>query len=674
MLKIKSYQAKMMLAIIPTVVLGLLTVGTVAYLGINNLIEHELSKSMLTATGQTAATINTWLEAHKLEPETMATTLVSSTTINNDFTQIDTQNMNWYKFLDKKYPGFYQYVYAVNRSGDFHTAQKKGSDYVIVAGNLKDRGYFKAIMAGGSTQITPPLISLSTGLPAVFMAAPIKDEHNIPQGVVGTAISLTTVQQIADSLKFGTTGYGIMIAADGTFIQHPDKEMVMKKKITDTDQSTGELGRLMLGGSPGIYRYTVNSEKKIAFYHPIPVTGWAIAATMSETELFAPQATIMKTLGIALGVVMAVLLTVIWLLARRLSQPLKALVGYTQEVAGGNLANNFIETKSQDEVGRVTTAFNDMTKSLADLVRHIAQTTEQIAAASEELTANADESAQATQQIAGTINTIAAGSENQLNVVTEATLTVERMSTGIRQVADKADAVANMAEKASHTAQNGTHSIESAIMQIAAIEQAVTTSAEVVKQLGENSKKIELIVETITDITGQTNLLALNAAIEAARAGEQGRGFAVVAEAVRKLAEQSQESAKQIADLVHHIQSDTDQAVLAMMKGTSEVAAGTEVVHNAGQAFQEIVSLVDAVSVQIRENSATIQQMAGNSEQMVSAVEKIEEISKDTAGQTQSISAATQEQSASMEEIAASSQELAKMAADLQKAVSCFKI
>ncbi len=673
MIKTKSFQAKLMLTIIPTVVLGLLAVGTAAYLEINKLIEHELSKSMLATTGQTAATINTWLEVHKLEPETMATTPAAAA-INNDFALIDSQNMNWYKFLDKKYPDFYQYVYAVNQSGDFHTAQKKGDDYVVVAGNLKSRDYFQTIMAGGPTQITPPLISLSTGLPAVFMAAPIKDAHNTPQGLVGTAISLATVQQIADSLKFGTTGYGIMIAMDGTFIQHPNTELVMKKKITDPDQNTGELGSLMLGGNPGIYRYTVNSEKKIAFYHPIPVTGWAIAAIISEAELFAPQATIMKTLAVAIVAVMAVLLAVIWVLARRLTRPLTALVSHTQRIAGGDLTDNFIKVNSHDEIGQVTLAFNAMTKNLGDLVRHIAQTTGQVAAATEELTASADESAQATQQIAGIINTVAAGSGQQLQLVTEAATAVEQMSAGIRHVADKADSVANKAAEASHTAQTGNQSIESAIMQMAAVEQAVAGSAQIVKKLGANSREIELMVETITDITGQTNLLALNAAIEAARAGEQGRGFAVVAEAVRKLAEESQQAAKQIAELVHHIQGDTEKAVLAMLKGTEEAAAGTIVVNNAGQAFQEIAALVDAVSEEIRENSATLQQMAGNSKQMVSAVLQIEKISKDTAGQTQSVSATTQEQSASVEEIAASSQDLAKMAADLQKAVSRFNV
>jgi len=196
----------------------------------------------------------------------------------------------------------------------------------------------------------------------------------------------------------------------------------------------------------------------------------------------------------------------------------------------------------------------------------------------------------------------------------------------------------------------------------------------VVAKLGERAKEIGQIVDTIAGIAGQTNLLALNAAIEAARAGEQGRGFAVVAEEVRKLAEQSQEAAGKIAELIGEIQGDTDKAVVAMNDGTREVKTGAEVVNAAGAAFREIVTLVSQVSVSVKEISAAVQEMAGGSQQIVGAVKKIDTLSKSSAAEAQSVSAAAEEQLASMEEIASSSQALAQLAQDLQAAVAKFRI
>lgn len=132
------------------------------------------------------------------------------------------------------------------------------------------------------------------------------------------------------------------------------------------------------------------------------------------------------------------------------------------------------------------------------------------------------------------------------------------------------------------------------------IDGTVTSSARVVAKLGERSKEIGQIVDTISGIAGQTNLLALNAAIEAARAGEQGRGFAEVADEVWKLAEQSQETAKKIETLIGDIQADTDTAVMAMNSGTLEVKTGAEVVNTAGAAFRGIAELINEVSSQVQ--------------------------------------------------------------------------
>ena len=363
-----------------------------------------------------------------------------------------------------------------------------------------------------------------------------------------------------------------------------------------------------------------------------------------------------------------------WLITQSITKPLQFMVQACENLAAGDFREGQQKLSRTDEIGQLADALTEMRSSMQILLKKITESAEQVAASSEELTASAEQSAQATTQVAATISEVAEGTEKQAKAVDDTSAIVEQMSAGIQQVAANANEVSSVTDKTTSAANEGGKAVDAAISQMVSIEQAVSSSAEVVTKLGERSKEIGQIVVTISGIAGQTNLLALNAAIEAARAGEQGRGFAVVAEEVRKLAEQSQEAAKQIANLISEIQSETDNAVVAMNEGAREVKVGADVVNNAGKAFKEIVSLIREVSTQIREISAAIQQMASGSQQIVAAVRDIDRISKDAAGQTQTVSAATEEQSASMEEIAAASQALAKMAEDLRSAVRKFRV
>ncbi|AJQ27979.1 methyl-accepting chemotaxis protein [Pelosinus fermentans] len=392
----------------------------------------------------------------------------------------------------------------------------------------------------------------------------------------------------------------------------------------------------------------------------------------AESEKLANYTNVM-IMGVTL---LAILLGVAfgWFVARQIANPLAALVSKVREVAQGNLAIEDIPANTRDEVGQLAVEFNDMKKSLRTLVKHVVQTAEQVAASSEELTASSEQSAQVSNQMADTISEVAQGAEKQVNAVDATALVVEQMSASIQQIAVNTNAVSGVADKTANAASQGDKAVNIAMSQMLSIEKSVSSSAQVVTKLGERSKEIGQIVGTISGIASQTNLLALNAAIEAARAGEQGRGFAVVAEEVRKLAEQSQEAAKQIAKLISEIQLDTDNAVVAMNGGTREVKIGADVVNNAGQAFKDIVLLIDEVSSQVREISAAIQQMSSESQQIVASVRDIEQISRESAGQAQTFSAATEEQSASMEEISTSSQALARMAEELQISVRKFRI
>jgi methyl-accepting chemotaxis protein len=378
--------------------------------------------------------------------------------------------------------------------------------------------------------------------------------------------------------------------------------------------------------------------------------------------------------SVAAGVLSTLLGIVIGVFAARsISRPVNQLAIVAQKVANGDLTQQ-VKVERQDEIGQLASVFNTMVVELTNLVRQINANAEQLATSSEELTASAEQSALAANQIAGSITDVAAGATEQMGAATETSAVVEQMSAGIQQIAANANQVAAQSAQAADKAKDGGQAVERAVSQMNQIEQTVNTSAGVVAKLGERSKEIGQIVDTISGIASQTNLLALNAAIEAARAGEQGRGFAVVAQQVRKLAEQSQDATKKIANLIGEIQGDTDRAVVAMNDGTRIVKTGAEVVNAAGGAFREIMYLVSQVSGQVKEISAAIQQMATGSQQIVDSVKKIDDLSKKSAGESQSVSAATEEQLASMEEIASASQALAKLAQDLQTAVTRFRV
>jgi len=541
-------------------------------------------------------------------------------------------------------------------------------------GDLNKRSYFQKSIRGEAS-VGAPVVS-PTGKLVSVVSVPVIVNGKVT-GVLFGAINLDEIANKVLAIRVGQTGSAYVIQSDGLNIINANKEVAMKINAlqdSSVQPEQKQAAERMVKGENGIAYYSYKGEDIIAAFAPISGTDWSLAVVAPIAEVTSALSSLTTISMITIIVVLIIsMLGVAWY-ARRIARPIQALEAAANSIADGDISQIKLNIVSNDEIGRLGGAFEKMTENLRGLIQKITQATEQVAASSEELTASAEQSAQASNQVAGSISDVAYSAEKQSQAVDEASAVVEQMSAGIQQVAASSNQVAGNSSQAAEMAKEGDMSVEKAISQMAYIEQTVNNAAQVVVKLGERSKEIGQIVDTISGIAGQTNLLALNAAIEAARAGEQGRGFAVVAEEVRKLAEQSQDAAKQIASLISEIQGDTNKAVFAMSEGTREVKVGTEVVTTAGRAFKKIATLVTQVSEQVKEISAAIQQMSSGSQQIVASVKEIDGHSKTTVGQAQTVSAATQEQSASMEEIASSSQSLAKLAQDLQTAVSHFRV
>ncbi|SDG68508.1 methyl-accepting chemotaxis protein [Selenomonas sp. WCT3] len=326
-----------------------------------------------------------------------------------------------------------------------------------------------------------------------------------------------------------------------------------------------------------------------------------------------------------------------------------------------------------DELGAMANALFAMRKELNALMRSVSESSEQLAASSEELTASSNQAAQASTQVAQSAGDVVNTIENQQKAVANSNESVARVQSAVAHVKEQSRMVAGNSASAAEQAAAGSVSIDNSVEQIKSAESTVKDSAEVVDRLGERSREIGEIVDTMAGIAEQTNLLALNAAIEAARAGEHGRGFTVVAEEVGKLAHESQESAEKIAQLIKGIQQDTDAAVKSMQNGREAVVSGARSVEELRSMFDEISNLVQGVSNQIQTVDEAVDAMTQEANSIMGEVNNISGYSNKVSSEMQAVSAATEEQSASAEEIASASDSLAVLAQKQQETLSYFK-
>ena len=372
-------------------------------------------------------------------------------------------------------------------------------------------------------------------------------------------------------------------------------------------------------------------------------------------------------IGITLGLLAA------FILAYTVYRPLLRIRSELKYMGEGDLTKT-IEIVGKDEISRVASGVNLTVERISELIGKTKNLTGIVSASNQELAKRSEMSATLMEKMAEQANEMSQSAERQAELTGQSRQSITEMSAVIQQVAETAQQVSSSAFSATHEAETGEEKLNLAVGQIDTISRTVNSTASIIVELGAKSKEIGQIVDLITSIADQTNLLALNAAIEAARAGEQGRGFAVVAEEVRKLAEESGEAANRIAGIILEIQNEADRAVRAMEDGTREVAKGTEIIDEAGQAFQEIIKTINIVNQQIQEMAAASQEMAASAETAIVAIEATTEAAVTNAHAANQISAFVEEQMAGIKEMDAAVDRLGEIIADLEQSIAFFKI
>ncbi|HXW55629.1 MAG TPA: methyl-accepting chemotaxis protein [Candidatus Cybelea sp.] len=376
---------------------------------------------------------------------------------------------------------------------------------------------------------------------------------------------------------------------------------------------------------------------------------------------------------------------------------LREMAGVSASIAEGRL-NVAIEPRSQHDT--MARAFSRMTEGLRAMVRQVRDSAAQVASGAGQMAGASDESAKVSVQAASAIDEVTStmhemsinvqnvvkNTQVQASSVAETSASIDQMVTSIQRVADTAKLLVDISHRSREEAQVGMATMEKATAGLNRTSQAIESSAEIIDVLGRRADDIGKIIEVIDDLAEQTNLLALNAAIEAARAGEHGLGFAVVAEEVRKLAEKSTQSTKEIAELIQGIQKEARQAVENMEHSTSMVQEGLVLNKDLGAALEKISSVVSEVYKFSQEIGAATTEQSSGSAQIAKATNRLTEITQEInssveeqASGAQAVVRAmermrelVQQSTSSSTELAAAAEEMSKLSRNLLSSMDRF--
>ena len=574
-------------------------------------------------------------------------------------------------------------------------------------------------------QKVPPISRAAVGAPIIFQGLPrntfaapiIVGGKTVGYGYVGVGLSSWLAP--IHSLRLYGDGYAFAVSSQGSLLTSPKTKLDGVTTLSSLAASTHNntlrsIASAVAAGRGGQIETTdpFFGRDVVLTWSPVSSAGWSVVTAVPVAAVMAPVDSLRETLIIVALVIMLAVAGVIVLVADRLTRPIARVTGIADRLSEGDV-DVAIDVDSRDEVGRLAAAFSrtvgylrekaDVVERIAEgdltvevrprserdllgracarlagdlraLVGQVTSAAGEVSRASGQVATSSGEAGRVTSEITHAINEVASGAERQVEIVEAARQAAAEVSRAIAQSASSAQDTAQVAGEARAAAREGVQAADRASEMMHGVQSSSQAVSDTIRELAAKSDQIGVIVETITGIAGQTNLLALNAAIEAARAGEQGRGFAVVAEEVRKLAEESQRAAEQIAGLINAIQSETGKAVEVVEHGAQRTAEGAATVEHTREAFLRIGSSVDDMTARIEQIATNAEEIAQRADVMQQGISEVVQVAEQSSAATEQVSASTLQTSATSEQMVASAKELSSTAGELERLVGRFKL
>lgn len=487
---------------------------------------------------------------------------------------------------------------------------------------------------------------------------------------------------INKNILLGENGYAFIMDQEALLLAHPNIE---GESLYDTKDVNGvPIGQEFLkeakaGGGFTYYDWPLvdNPDQiatKVSYSYLEPTWGWVISAGSYIQDYQGNTGAIILTLVITIGAFIIIGSIVAYIFAHRVSTPIKHIASQLEKVSKGDLTVEKVDVKTKDEVAELNRYFNHMVDSLQSIVRSVRNSSIDLAANSEQLAASAEEVNAGIAEISRNIEIVAENAEEGNRAAIDAAQVLLELSALIQIAQQKANSTAESSNITLRSAEVGKQRAEETIRCMDEIKEKTIETEQLIHELDKYSEEIKSVTDTITQIAEQTNLLALNAAIEAARAGESGKGFAIVADEVRKLADESNQGAQKVYDIMLKITENTEKAVRVTQESRNEVEEGVQSVSQSNEALEQILEAVKSTVKDIDEIKEVTQSEVATSEKIIQLIDSMGNVVEKTAKNAIEVSAATEEATASMDVVSQSAEETSAMSTELQAVVEKFKV
>jgi len=566
---------------------------------------------------------------------------------------------------------------------NFGIVDEKGTAHYVdgSTAELADRAYIQAAFKG-NTVMSDVIISRVTGEPVIMLATPIDTVTN-EKALLIARLDGYFLSNITEDIKIGESGYAFIINKEGIFQAYKDRKWVKEQvnyitRAKETGEGLEEAAAVqkILSKDKGVLDFTsADGESKYIGFHKLG-NGWSMGVIAVEDEMLTGLNELKVNFIIATIIVVIVGIILAYSISRLISKPIQHVVYVSEHLSQGDFTQGISEhyIKRKDEMGLLSRALEKMSSNMKQMIHNVEENAVQVNEESVNLTGQVHDVLTMTNQIASAVHEVERGAKGQSAMADESAAAIEEMSSGIQSIADVANKVMEQTDLITHKVNEGSEALKTSLSQMSSIQESTKLELNVIRQLEQESLEIGSISKMITDISEQTNLLALNASIEAARAGDAGKGFAVVAGEVRKLSEQTANSASQINNLIAKVQGYTTEAVSAAVTGDQNVEQGLQSINALRAQFEEIVEAVHMIK---RENShltASAEQMSANAQEVSASMEEMVATAHDSTNYVQEVTQFTQNQLNTVEEMTRLTIELSKTAQSLNETVEEFTL